>query len=250
MNEQMFISYMEKFKTEMRQIVKEEISLLNIPKILDEQNKKIEQLSNENEALKRDIKVQQKRLDSMYRQNNLVFNGLEESEEEGSERLEVRILDVCNNVMGVELNSDEINRIRRIGLRGDRPRPVILSLLTNAKKYKLLQKSFKLKGSKIFLSEDLDKEEREIRQKLFSIKYYLKRELQTDAKIRRDGLIVGSEFVKYEDLLQKYGDKVFNETQENKKKRRRVGNGKNNSSQIHEFFRPRTGSSSSTKSSK
>ncbi|XP_039291243.1 uncharacterized protein LOC120352954 [Nilaparvata lugens] len=151
----------EKFKTEINtsteNIIKKEISALNIPSIIAEQNSKIEVLGKENEELKRELQKQSALIENMRRENNLIFFGVDEADGEKSTQLMDKTLDICNKALKVELKAGDINLVRRIGRKKDKGvRPVMLSLVSVIKKNSIMQECTKLKGSKIFLTHDLD----------------------------------------------------------------------------------------------
>lgn len=116
---------------------------------------KVHYLEEENKELKNLLsKIEKKTV-----ANNLIFYGILEDPEDLPENLEEKIRELVVNKLKVSLEKTEINNIFRLGKRSNHTRPILLSLTTYLKKREILKNCSKLKGSKIFVSEELLKEE-------------------------------------------------------------------------------------------
>lgn len=134
--------------------------------------------------------LEQKRMiDKLQRKNNIVIYGL--SEIDGlyqGDLLEV-IQRLFKDRLDINLERTEVNNIYRIG----KNRQIIkLELLTFLKKVEVLKSSKKLKGTKIYISEDLSREEQE-NQKILRQQLKLAREKKYRAYIKGSSLIVNGD---------------------------------------------------------
>ncbi|XP_073979895.1 uncharacterized protein [Rhodnius prolixus] len=196
---------------EFMNVIRRELSNLNITEILKEQNQKYKQLEQENLELIDLISKQTREIERIKRRNNVVFFGIQEEEEEDYEKLEHTIVDVCTNVMSVNLDKSHINYVRRFGKNKGKKRPVVLSCVSNNCKRKLLKNSSKLIGSNIFIAEDYDKEDLLQRKKL--IKEHLKfKDLGHISKLRKNGLVIDGKFMHVTKLMDRAERKQFNFT--------------------------------------
>ncbi|RZF32659.1 hypothetical protein LSTR_LSTR004087 [Laodelphax striatellus] len=106
----------------------------------------------ENEDIKQDIQEQNILIDRIRRENNLIFFGINETNNEREVIFYKRkVLDICNRVLSVELKSGDINFVRRIGKRNEsKKRPILLSLVSSLKKTSIMQHCGRLKNSNVF----------------------------------------------------------------------------------------------------
>ena len=94
-------------------------------------------------------------LEDQSRRNNLRFEGVEEQEEENWEQTAEKIRKIAQNNLGIPTGVT-IERAHRIGERKyNRPRTIIAKFLHFGEKQDILRKSYKLKGTNIFVNEDL-----------------------------------------------------------------------------------------------
>ncbi|KOB69063.1 putative endonuclease-reverse transcriptase [Operophtera brumata] len=92
---------------------------------------------------------QEERLDYLEKEiriGKLVFFGISDEEKSYFE-LEEIILKIINENLQLECNSSEIQHVRRIGKKGDKPRPIMLGLTTYGKKVLILKNKNKLIGT-------------------------------------------------------------------------------------------------------
>ncbi|XP_039299998.1 uncharacterized protein LOC120355540 [Nilaparvata lugens] len=199
----MFEKFKEDINASTEKIIEQEISALNLSSIIVEQNRRIEELGRENEELKRELRKHNTAIESIKRENNLIFYGVKESENETREQAMEKIRDLCNEIIKVELRIDDINFVKRLGVKtNSKVRPIMLSLVSVVKKYSILDNCGRLKNSKIFVARDLDKETREKRRELNEARKLLKD--KHNVKVRVNALEIDGKIVSYEDVKREY----------------------------------------------
>ncbi|XP_039297866.1 uncharacterized protein LOC120354584 [Nilaparvata lugens] len=216
LNEKVMFAMLEKIKNEINDstltIIKQVISELNIPSLLEEQNKRMDKLTEENDRLKIEVSRQRVVIDSMRREKNLIFYGMEEREGERREQIMEKIMDLSNSVMKVDLKEADIDFVKRLGTAGPGvKRPIMLSLVSNMKRQSIINNSARLKTCKLSVSPDYDKETREKKKKLYSVQRQL-RDAGYDVKIKGIGLLINGNYTTWdnltEDALKKYFEKA------------------------------------------
>lgn len=138
----------------------------NVTEAIDE---KINAIIEENKLLTNkvsELELKIKSLEREKRKNNLVFFGVEEIGK--SERELVDYIKDTIEELGVQMNSQEISNIYRIGRKTEnKNRPVVISFTTLWKKHLVLKNKSNL-PSNIYVKEDYSKETLERRKKLQS----------------------------------------------------------------------------------
>ena len=122
--------------------VNEKISELQ--KIVDKQTTQINQLEGRIEAMQQQTKI-----------NNICVYNLEEEE---NEKLATKLINIFTRKMNIPLKRQDIVKCYRIGENKEKPRPVIIKFEQFHTKVFVLKNAYKLKGTKIGLAEDLNKE--------------------------------------------------------------------------------------------
>lgn len=126
---------------------------LNINKILEE---KLKILEEKHENLKSRVENQEQRLYYMERQSrqrNLVFFGLEEHEKSYS-NLENIIVDFVHKYFSIQIDHRDLQAIRRIGKKTEKPRPIVITFTTLGKKIDILKRKRVLKETPYYIKED------------------------------------------------------------------------------------------------
>lgn len=126
---------------------------LNINKILEE---KLKNLEEKHENLKSRVENQEQRLYYMERQSrqrNLVFFGLEEHEKSYS-NLENIIVDFVHKYFSIQIDHRDLQAIRRIGKKTEKPRPIVITFTTLGKKIDILKRKRALKETPYYIKED------------------------------------------------------------------------------------------------
>lgn len=160
----------------------------NINNIFQE---KICNLEENQEKLKQIVENQEKRIyyiEKQVRQRNIVFFGIEERET-SYENLENNIIKWIKEHFSIELLYSDIQEVKRIGKRGDRPRPIIVTFSTLGLKIKIFKQKEILKNTHYYIKEDYPKYVIEKRKEL-QVQLKVEREKGNIAKIKYDKLII------------------------------------------------------------
>ena len=116
----------------------------------------------DNLAVGREFSERVRNLEDYSRKNNLIIDGLDEKKEENNEMLQVMVERLFRD--NLEMTPD-IDIIHRLGKTNNgRPRAVIVKLKTFSERQECLRKAPKLKGTNIFINEDVCKATMEIRK--------------------------------------------------------------------------------------
>lgn len=131
----------------------------NVNKEVKEVKQKVLILEAENNTLKERLQT----IERTLRKNNVVFYGIEEIENETFEHLAYQIKNLLKEKLAVDPPIIEFTNIFRLGKASNKKRPILVKLLSYETKINILKNKTKLKGTGIFISEDLSKENREER---------------------------------------------------------------------------------------
>lgn len=191
--------------------------LLNeIRKLREDLNHKIEQaessiLSNvsqhllrENENLKNKIKY----LEKANKKNNIIIFGLEVT----NERLPLPQLAsfVCEKLkefLHIQIGISDINNVYLIG-KNQTKRPVIIEFISRIKKYEVLQARINLKGSRIYINNDLTTDE--IKEyKILRTHLSLAKQKKLKAYIKGNKLYVNDDIYTANDLKETEQPEIF-----------------------------------------
>ncbi|XP_030758538.1 uncharacterized protein LOC115884180 [Sitophilus oryzae] len=126
---------------------------------ITEIEKKIEDLESENKELKIRIPT----IERILKKNNLIFYGIPE---DNNENLLTIILELIQGKIRVDLKLEDISECFRLGKATTAKRPVLLTLISGLKRNHIYHNKTNLKGTGIYLSEDLIPEDRTNRQNL------------------------------------------------------------------------------------
>lgn len=156
----------------------------NINEVVGNLQTKIEQLEEANDS-------QERRLDTIertQRQRNLIIFGVEE-EERGYDDLTQIMLSILNDTMKVNCSFFEMQAIRRVGRKGDRPRPIIFTLTTLGRKIEIQKKWKTLQNTNYAIAEDYPPKVLEKRKSLIE-QAKLEKEKGNRVLVKYDKLIV------------------------------------------------------------
>lgn len=164
-------------KTELRNAIETSETRLRLD--IELMGYKIKKLEEQNEQLHKEIE-QQKRTE---KKNSLIIHGLKLASE-------ITIDLICSQfdiLLEVNVTPNHINDIYRLGK--DESSPVKVEFIHYWKKQEILKNSFKLKGKKIFISNDLTKEQLED-IKILRKHWKIAKENNQETHIRRNELHV------------------------------------------------------------
>lgn len=89
-----------------------------------------------------------------FKKNNLIYIGIDEGNGETANHLEQKALSLITYKLQVK--PDDIASVYRIGkCNGRFPRPVLIALASYKKKYEIISNRSKLRGTDIFVIDDL-----------------------------------------------------------------------------------------------
>lgn len=143
----------------------EQSTIESINKNIDE---KFETYQEEINLLKQENESQNKRLnliEKQIRQRNLVLFGIAEEEKSYFE-LENIVLDIINIQLNIKCNKSELEFVRRIGKKSNKPRPICFGLTTLGMKIQILKEKNKLEKTGAYIKEDYAPRILEIRKSL------------------------------------------------------------------------------------
>lgn len=127
------------------------------------------------------------RLERQIKKKNLLFFGVEESESSYFELLST-VLDILNNNMKINCQQNEVETVRRLGKKGEKVRPIVVTMTTMGRKIEILKKKKMLENSTIYIKEDLTQEALEKRRQLQE-EYKKLRDSGKNVAIRYDKII-------------------------------------------------------------
>lgn len=125
----------------------------NITQIFQE---KISVLEEKQEKLNHLVENQEKRIyfmEKQLRQRNIVFFGIDE-EETSYDTLENLFIKWAKKYLLTELLYNDIQEIKRLGKRGDRPRPTVVTFTSLGLKIKIFKQKKALENTQYYMKED------------------------------------------------------------------------------------------------
>lgn len=123
----------------------------------------------ENQQLKETVSKQQEVITSLQKlvsKRNVIIHGLEETEDD----LETDVSKMMHEKLKVSLKSEDVEEVFRIGKKSNRTRPVKLVFASLKKRQEVFKVKSNLKGSEIYINEDLPFEIRKQRQAIRNLR--------------------------------------------------------------------------------
>lgn len=124
--------------------------------LLNKINEKFDDVQSKLQNLEATVTSQEQRLDLLERQareRNIVIFGMKENEQ-NYEDLHNNILQTLNVDMNIKCSNFEIQSIRRIGRKGDKTRPIVVTLTTLKRKIEILRNKKLLEKQNCYIKED------------------------------------------------------------------------------------------------
>ncbi|GBP46897.1 hypothetical protein EVAR_37801_1 [Eumeta japonica] len=159
--------------------------------IINTVNDKITQIEIKNEQLEENLEKQKtsiKNLERFNRRKNLIFFGVEENEK-SYHSLEEIILDIIRNYLKIRCDDNCIEYVRRLGKKGEKIRPIVVTLHTMGLKIKIQKNKKKLETTSYYIKEDYPLDVL-IKRKELHVKAEREREQGRKAIIKYDKLII------------------------------------------------------------
>ncbi|XP_034831579.1 mRNA export factor GLE1-like [Maniola hyperantus] len=136
--------------------------------LINKINEKFHEVQNKLQNLQVTVSSQEQRLDYLEKQTrerNVVIFGVEEKEQ-NYEDLHNKILLLFHHIMKIDCTSLEIQSSRRLGKKGEKARPIIVTLSTLKRKIEILRKKKTLEKVNYYIKEDYPPKILEIRKEL------------------------------------------------------------------------------------
>lgn len=176
----------------------EELKYL-ITGLSDNMNKQFSDLKINMSNVCSTIKNNEKRLNvvekEMIKRNLIIFGVLEN--ERNYWELERNVIKILKNLNGNNFSENDIDFIYRMGRKGAQNRPIKIGLIAYRKKIEILKNRKQLKGSQVYIEEELTKEEREENKKLIPLMLEKRKEgrhaIVRSGKLFVDGLEIKAE---------------------------------------------------------
>lgn len=143
------------------------------------------------ENLKKITENQEKRiyfLEKEARKRNIIFFGIEESEK-SYENLENTVINWISQYLNIQLKHCDIQEVRRVGKKEERPRPIVVTFTTLGTKIKSWKRRNTLKDTYFYMKEDYPKYVLEKRKGLQE-QLRIEREKGNTALLKYDKLII------------------------------------------------------------
>lgn len=160
-------------------------------------NKVLAQLTDQSNKVS-NLEKMHRIYENNYKRNNLILFNFPENPKENIWDLEKEIELFLKNVIKTTVNLNEIDFIRRIGVKKGN-RPILIRFIAYRRKIEVLRLAKNLKGSNLALSEDFLEEIRKIRKALYPY-WKAAREENKRAYMRYDKLLVDNKFWSLEEL--------------------------------------------------
>lgn len=169
-------------------------------------NEKFKLFEIKNEILEKKIQEHSTSINSLeryIRRKNLVMFGVEEGENSYHE-LEEKILKIINTYFSIQYDRNNIEAVRRLGKKGEKVRPVIISFSTLGQKLTIQKNGKCLRNTQYYIKED------------YPLDVLNKRkELQTQLKREKDQ--GKTAFIKYDKLIVLDNNKNTSRQHKNKR---------------------------------
>lgn len=218
---------------ELKQLMLEQFDKLNTK--IDANNEKFAKLDEELRQVKLDnIEIKKEMdlkdgkiryLENKIKENNLVLYGIQEEEHEVADALENKVVKVFQDGMSVEVLKSDISTTYRVGRETNgRTRPIIVKFLSQKIKKEVMDNKRNLKGSNIYINNDMNAEDRKEAQEARYIFKWLKAEGR-DVSIRGSKLILDGKSLSQEEII---------EIKQRREVRISLGNGVQNNARLEE----------------
>ena len=160
--------------------------------IMEKIEEKLQPIVKENEKLKANVRKLEEEVEQLKREkknNNLVLFGVKEEEKSFTQLLE-KIKKIFKEDLDINIEEREINKMFRLGKinsENKKPRPILLSLVSEMKKVEIMKNKKNLKD--IYINDDFSKETLEKRKELLP-KLEEERKKGNIAYFKHDKLII------------------------------------------------------------
>lgn len=154
-------------------------------------NEKFKYLETKNEILEQKLETQNiaiSNFERFMRRKNLLFFGVEEREKSYQD-LEKIVLDIIRNILNIECENNCIESTRRLGKKGEKIRPIVVTMLTMGLKLQIQKNKKKLETTPYYIKEDFPLEVLN-KRKILQLEVEKEREQGRKAIIKYDKIVI------------------------------------------------------------
>lgn len=190
--------YLKELKGEIQK-VNENVKTEN-KKTNDNLNEKFDSLKTKLSKIENQLTIHENKIkiiEKEQKKRNFIIHGLETNERNYYE-LEERVLKILKETLLVNIETDDIDFIHRIGQQNKMNRPIIVGMISFRNKMMIMQNKNKLRDTNIYITNDWPDYVRESRKEFLPVINLLRKNGE-NAIIRQDKLI--------------YNGQMFNNTQ-------------------------------------
>lgn len=127
---------------------------------------KVDQLTSELSEMKKETSISKDQLEQYSRMNSLRIFGIPENKEESTDSI---VVNLCNEKLGLNISTNDIDCSHRLPLKEGSHRPIIVKFCRRTIKDLIFRNKRKLKGTKIVIREDLTKRRAQLLKKATNI---------------------------------------------------------------------------------
>lgn len=165
-------------------------------------NKQLSEIASEVKTVKTENALLETRLRTAERQlkrNNLIVYGIVEEDGETQADILKSFTTLLGEKLQINLSNKDFSNCFRLGKKGNRSRPILIEVLSNFSKQLIIRQRAKLRGTNIFINEDLIPEDRNERKVLVKA---LKeaRDQNLNASLKGSKLLVDGVCYTYSDI--------------------------------------------------
>ena len=135
--------------------------LEDLKKSSKEHSKMIANISKEDTSMI-DFSERLRAMEDYSKRNNIVVDGIPERNDENNEKLQASVVNLFKEKLSIDPDIEVVYRIGR--KMGDRPRSVMIKLRQYKHRQECLNSASKLRGTNVFLNEDVSKATMQIRK--------------------------------------------------------------------------------------
>ena len=139
------------------------------------------------------VSAEQQKLETYSRKHNVIFEGVNE---DADENVTSKIIDIYTNKLMIQATKHDFDKIHRFGTSfNGKPRPIIVRCITHSLRDATLRNGKRLKGSNLFVNDDVPKE---VKEQRMDLKTVAKHAMSQNKKVTRKGDLITIDNTRYE----------------------------------------------------
>lgn len=169
-------------------------------------NEKFKNLELKNDFFEKKLEQQNKKINNLerhIRRKNLVLFGVEDKEKSYEELVNI-IITIINTYFKVSCDKNNIEAVRRVGKKGEKPRPVIITFTTMGLKIEIQKNKKALQDTQYYIKEDYPIE-------------VLNKRRELQSQLQKEKEAGNTAFIKYDTLIVLQNNKNSTSNQLNKR---------------------------------